>query len=148
MFLREYLADKYAHFSTEYRDKEYVFAIDRAGAGVCQCQSDVTDAIRREDPSMIAKAILGDPKSATRLLDIESEFLADVQLPQWLAALIWTGWDKLRDADDEDEDAGRDTPETRQRETRIDAGLFPIIKRCFVEPAKGVPSRREAQSQM
>jgi hypothetical protein len=138
MFLREYLGAKYAHFPTEYRDKEYLFAIDRAGAGVCQCMSDVRDAIQREVPCMIIKAVVGDPKSAIRMLDIESEFLADIQLPRKLAALIWKGWDESQDADDDDAEVGRETPATRAREARIDAGLFPIIEKSFVEPARGM----------
>ncbi len=130
--LLDFPKDQYAEFPAEYHDKEYVFVIDREGVGVCICETDRMDAVQKEDPAMVVKAIVGDSKAAIRLFDIEEEFLAEVQLPKSLADLIWIGWDELLAHPDDDE-RGRITPETEAREVQLDTALAPYIESAFPE---------------
>ena len=124
--LNVFLHDNHAIYPVVIRDKEYIFSINRAGRGICQCESYARAAMQQEDGTMMIRAIMGDKKAGKRLVELDEEFSLDVKLPNWLADLIWVGWDEI---DRDDENTGRLTPEVLAREDRIDASLFPIIEK-------------------
>ena len=124
--LNVFLHDNHAICPVVFRDKEYIFSINRAGRGICQCESDARVAMQQEGGTMMIRAIMGDKKAGKRLVELDEEFSLDVKLPNWLADLIWVGWDEI---DRDDENTGRLTPEVLAREDRIDASLFPIIEK-------------------
>ena len=128
--LNVFLYNNHAIYSVGFRDKEYIFSINRAGRGICQCESDARAAMQQEDGSMMIRAIMGDKKAGKRLLELEEEFSLDVKLPKSLADLIWVGWDEI---DRDDENTGKLTPEVLATEDRIDASLFPIIEKYFLQ---------------
>jgi len=128
--LNVFLYNNHAIYSVGFRDKEYIFSINRAGRGICQCESDARAAMQQEDGSMMVTAIMGDKKAGKRLLELEEEFSLDVKLPKSLADLIWVGLDEI---DRDDENTGKLTPEVLAREDRIDASLFPIIEKYFLQ---------------
>jgi hypothetical protein len=128
--LTVYLISNHAIYSVDFRHKEYVFSIDRAGRGIWQCESDAWAAMQQEDGRMVVRAIMGDKRAGKRLFELDEEFSLDVKLPKWLAGLIWVGWDEI---DRDDEHTGKLTPEVLAREDRIDAALFPIIERYFLQ---------------
>ena len=128
--LNVFLYNNHAIYSVGFRDKAYIFSINRAGRGICQCESDARAAMQQEDGSMMVRAIMGDKKAGKRLLELEEEFSLDVKLPKSLADLIWVGLDEI---DRDDENTGKLTPEVLAREDRIDASLFPIIEKYFLQ---------------
>jgi len=128
--LNVFLHDNHAIYPVVFRDKEYIFSINRAGRGICQCESDARAAMQQEDGTMMIRAIMGDKKAGKRLVELDEEFCLDVKLPKWLADLIWVGWDEI---DRDDENTGKLTPEALAREERIDVALFPIIERYFLQ---------------
>ena len=128
--LNVFLHDNHAIYPVVIRDKEYIFSINRAGRGICQCESDAMAAMQQEDGTMMIRAIMGDKKAGKRLVELDEEFSLDVKLPKSLVDLIWVGWDEI---DRDDENTGKLTPEALAREDRIDVALFPIIERYFLQ---------------
>ena len=127
--MKEYLDDSKALYSVDFRNKEYVFSISRAGVGYCDCRTDAVKAIRREDRNMGIKAIiLGDKKARNRMLGLEEEFSVDVKLPKRLAKMIWEGWDEV---DLDDGKTCEATPERLAKQKTLDEELFPIVEKCF-----------------
>jgi len=128
--LNVFLHDNHAIYPVVIRDKEYIFSINRAGRGICQCESDAMAAMQQEDGTMMIRAIMGDKKAGKRLVELDEEFSLDVKLPKSLVDLIWVGWDEI---DRDDENTGKLTPEALAREDRIDVALFPIIEKYFLQ---------------
>lgn len=129
MVMKQSCEDKYANYCIDYRNKEYVFSIDRRGRGKCQCHSDAYDAAQREDQHMMIKLyIFRDKKARNRWKHLEEEFTLDVKLPEEVTQLIWEGQDEL----DDGPDPGRLTIAVRNRERKIDRLLRPVIKNYFL----------------
>ena len=132
--LNVFLHDNHAIYPVVFRDKEYIFSINRAGRGICQCESDARAAMQQEGGTMMIRAIMGDKKAGKRLVELDEEFSLDVKLPKSLADLIWVGLDEI---DRDDENTGKLTPEVLAREDRIDAALFSIIEKYFLQENRG-----------
>jgi hypothetical protein len=127
--MKEYLDDSKADYRVNFLNKEYVFSINRAGVGYCDCRTDALKAIQREDRNMGIKAIiLGDQKARNRMLGLEEEFSVDVKLPKRLAKMIWEGWDEV---DLDDGKTCEATPERLAKQKALDEALFPIVEKCF-----------------
>lgn len=127
--MREYFDDGRAVYPIDYRDKEFIFSIDRSGLGFCQCKTDVTVALQREDKNSLIKALVFRNRKATnRMLALEEEFSVDVKLPELLARLIWESRDEV---DLDDQNAGVATDASRKRESEIDEALSIVIEKNY-----------------
>jgi len=85
--------------------------------------------MQHEDLNMGVKALLlGDEKADNRLSNIESEFTADIKLPERVTKLIWEGWDEI---DLKNSDTQKMTPAKKAREDELDAALLSIVKETF-----------------
>jgi hypothetical protein len=80
--LTVYLISNHAIYSVDFRHKEYVFSIDRAGRGIWQCESDARAAMQQEGGTMMIRAIMGDKKAGKRLVELDEEFSLDVKITQ------------------------------------------------------------------
>lgn len=127
--MKEYLDDGRAVYPMDYRDKEFIFSIDRNGLGFCQCKTDVIVAMQREDKNSLIKAVIFQNRKATnRMLALEEEFSVDIKLPESLARLIWESWDEV---DLDDQNTGVATDASRKRESEIDEALSVVIEKNY-----------------
>ena len=118
-----------AGYSLDVGGKEYKFEVTRDGDARCECHTDAVRVMQHEDLNMGVKALLlRDEKADNRLRNIESEFTADIKLPERVTKLIWEGWDEI---DLKNSDTQKMTPAKKAREDELDAALLPIVKETF-----------------